>query len=283
MKVLLAAGLGVAVLGLIAFMIGYPISDTSFGNAMMIDGVIVLCTGLLILALAVINRQLERITTLLGDGKGLRDPLQPVMPVSLDPTGGPAAPLFPVAETTADTPPKPETSPSWVGEAAARTTVPPVVLPPADEPPPEPEPPAVQPAPAERPRRNLLFESRRRDRTDPVAEPKRAEPRPAEPKSDDGKPAEPKLFEPKSFGPAEPAKPSFDDAWSGSPANAPRSPEPDNQPAAAPSVTVIKSGTVDGMAYSLYSDGSIEAQMPKEGLIRFASLDALRDYLEEQQ
>jgi len=37
-------------------------------------------------------------------------------------------------------------------------------------------------------------------------------------------------------------------------------------------VTVLKSGVVDGMAYSLYSDGSIEAQMP-EGMMRFASID----------
>lgn len=281
MKVLLAAGFGVAVLGLIAFVIGYPISDTSFGNAMMIDGVIVLCTGLLILALSVVNRQLERIAALLGDGQGLKDVLRPVMPVSLDPTGGPAAPLFPAAEIAEGGPSKPETSPSWVGDAAARTSVPPVALSPSEEAPPEL--PVAQPAPAERPRRNLLFESRRRDRSDPVVAPKLAEPDPLELNPDDGKPAEPKLFEPKPFGPAEPPKPSFDDAWSGSPAHAPRASEPDNQPDAAPSVTVIKSGTVDGMAYSLYSDGSIEAQMPQEGLIRFASLDALRDYLEEKQ
>jgi hypothetical protein len=49
----------------------------------------------------------------------------------------------------------------------------------------------------------------------------------------------------------------------------------------APGVTVIKSGVVDGMAYSLYSDGSIEAQMP-EGMLRFASLDELRSHLEQR-
>ncbi len=42
-----------------------------------------------------------------------------------------------------------------------------------------------------------------------------------------------------------------------------------------PAVTMLKSGVVDGMAYSLYSDGSIEAQMP-EGMMRFASIDELR-------
>src|SRR5205085_7812565 len=43
-------------------------------------------------------------------------------------------------------------------------------------------------------------------------------------------------------------------------------PPPAPEPAAAAEqapVTVLKSGIVDGMAYSLYSDGSIEAQMPE--------------------
>ena len=42
---------------------------------------------------------------------------------------------------------------------------------------------------------------------------------------------------------------------------------------------VLKSGVIDGMAYTLYTDGSIEAQLPK-GLMRFASIDDLRNYLE---
>ena len=50
---------------------------------------------------------------------------------------------------------------------------------------------------------------------------------------------------------------------------------------AKPAVTILKSGIVDGMAYSLYSDGSIEAQMP-EGLMRFASIDELRAHLDKR-
>ena len=49
--------------------------------------------------------------------------------------------------------------------------------------------------------------------------------------------------------------------------------------ASAPSVTVLKSGVVEGMAYTLYSDGSIEAQLP-QGRLRFGSIDALRDHIE---
>jgi hypothetical protein len=48
-----------------------------------------------------------------------------------------------------------------------------------------------------------------------------------------------------------------------------------------PPVTVLKSGVVDGMAYSLYSDGSIEAQLP-EGMMRFASIDELRTHLDQR-
>lgn len=50
--------------------------------------------------------------------------------------------------------------------------------------------------------------------------------------------------------------------------------------AAAPApVSVLKSGVVEGMAYTLYSDGSIEAQLP-QGTVRFGSISALRDHIE---
>jgi hypothetical protein len=44
-------------------------------------------------------------------------------------------------------------------------------------------------------------------------------------------------------------------------------------------VSILKSGVIDGMAYTLYTDGSIEAQLPK-GMMRFASIEELRQYLE---
>jgi hypothetical protein len=45
-------------------------------------------------------------------------------------------------------------------------------------------------------------------------------------------------------------------------------------------VAILKSGMIDGMAYTLYADGSIEAVLPT-GPIRFASVDALRSHLEK--
>lgn len=60
----------------------------------------------------------------------------------------------------------------------------------------------------------------------------------------------------------------------------PEEPRQDEQPEQPYAVSILKSGVVDGMAYTLYSDGSIEAEMP-EGTLRFASITELRAYLEK--
>jgi len=52
---------------------------------------------------------------------------------------------------------------------------------------------------------------------------------------------------------------------------------PDETPAP---VSILKSGVVDGMAYKLYSDGSIEAQLP-QGTLRFGSITELRNHIEQ--
>jgi hypothetical protein len=50
-----------------------------------------------------------------------------------------------------------------------------------------------------------------------------------------------------------------------------------NQPASVP---ILQAGVVDGMPYTLYTDGSIEAQLP-QGMLRFGSLIELRNYVEK--
>jgi hypothetical protein len=45
-------------------------------------------------------------------------------------------------------------------------------------------------------------------------------------------------------------------------------------------VAILKSGVVDGMGYTLYVDGSIEAELP-QGTLRFASINELRGHLEK--
>jgi hypothetical protein len=59
-------------------------------------------------------------------------------------------------------------------------------------------------------------------------------------------------------------------------ASAPMAPAPEAQA----TITILKSGVVDGMAYTLYSDGSIEAQLP-QGTLRFGSITELRNHIEQ--
>lgn len=64
-----------------------------------------------------------------------------------------------------------------------------------------------------------------------------------------------------------------------------RIPKNDQAPPAKPAegprpVAILKTGTIDGMAYTLYADGSIEAVLPS-GPIRFASVEELRAHVEK--
>jgi hypothetical protein len=134
--------------------------------------------------------------------------------------------------------------------------------------------PSIESPPPPKPSRDRLFPSSRKER-------ERA-PRPAEPMVSEARAAEA----------TEAGSVRFDDAWP----RAERAKAGENglrRSARAPStfkdlagedsaaVSIIKSGVVDGMAYSLYSDGSIEAQMP-EGMMRFGSIDELRAHLDQR-
>jgi hypothetical protein len=61
-------------------------------------------------------------------------------------------------------------------------------------------------------------------------------------------------------------------------ADAPHAPAPPNGQDSA--ISVLKSGVVNGMPYTLYSDGSIEAQLA-EGTLRFGSITELRNHIEQ--
>jgi hypothetical protein len=228
---------------------------------------------------------------------------RPALPPGLAPPLEAAAP--PLAAESSTLEPQPAAPPPWAAEAAARDRARNVsaASPHAAAPPLPVESPAPPAAPERPARRNLLFATRKRDRADAAG---------AAPTDQPASPELPKMappvLPPMPALEAEP-KASFDSAWptpsrgadpfarrsrpaeaTAPPAAAPETPAPDSgEPtppplppaAAAAGVTVIKSGVVDGMAYSLYSDGSIEAQMP-EGMLRFASLDELRKHLEQR-
>ena len=76
---------------------------------------------------------------------------------------------------------------------------------------------------------------------------------------------------PKRRGPADQPKPDEVARQSG---EEPRPPEREPR-----TVAILKSGVVDGMAYTLYADGSIEAQLP-HGTVRFGSIAELRAHIE---
>lgn len=277
MMLLLAIGIGLGVMGLIAIAIAIPIVDSSLGNGLLISGVTVTCSGFLLVGLGLAVRDLKK--ALAGAPLGEAD----VHPVTVKARAS-ANPLFPPqpghssqagaaisAPAEAPQPAGPAEPPSWAEDAASRGGVHPSA-PEVAVPPPAPavEPPAAPPQPERPARRNLLFSIKRRDKTESESAPV-----------------------PKTALESEPAV-SFENAWPQSP-RAELEPRrtaaaPDIRPGAQPladapadGLTVVKSGVVDGMSYTLFSDGSIEARLPGEDPIRFGSLDALRTYLDQRQ
>jgi hypothetical protein len=287
---LLIAGIGLLLAGLLT--VGYGILlELSTGNTLLFAGTVVACTGVILLAIWIVVRELKIIAGQLGlavpatsraaTGAASATPDRQTP----ENAGFPFGHDQPASEHADPTAPPPLSSPPpWQEEAASRDRGR-IDAPPAPEP--------VEAPPAVKPRRNLLFSSSSRK------ERERAEGRTAEPSAPAAPPPVP---EPQEVPP--PA--TFDDAWPQSerarPPDAPprrsvrppstfaepsaTAPAPDRYPPTArssdqPPVTVLKSGVVDGMAYSLYSDGSIEAQMP-EGMMRFASIDELRAHLDQR-
>jgi hypothetical protein len=185
-----------------------------------------------------------------------------------------------------DRPAVQETPASWQDHPLSPNREPPLPSEEAEEAPAE---------PADRPRRrNIMFASHRREsrlREQPSHEQPQESadiPQPSAPEN--AVPPEP---EPRSA--FETLWPEPSRARSESPAGSRLSQPPADQEAPSPArerfqpprraeaspVTIVKSGVVDSMAYSLYSDGSIEAQMP-EGMVRFASIEELRAHLEQR-
>jgi hypothetical protein len=265
----LIAGIGCLLAGLLAIGFGIPVKEFSFGNTLILTGTVAACTGMIMLGLWMVVRELKNIARRLGPVVATADEGLLFSPDQL--AAGNAGPSAP--------------APPWHEDAASRDGVPSA-----------PEP--AEAAPAAKQRRNLLFSSSsRRER-------ERAEARTTDPSAPDARP--PPATPPGSDS-SEGPRATFEDAWPKSdrsraadapPRRSGRAPSTFTEASGAdaagaerqapaarkedqPPVTVLKSGVVDGMAYSLYSDGSIEAQMP-EGMMRFASIDELRAHLDQR-
>jgi hypothetical protein len=92
-------------------------------------------------------------------------------------------------------------------------------------------------------------------------------------------PKGPRPIRPPQSTPAQTATvPAIESQKGAAQASDPASPDPDEGKITG--VSVLKSGVVNGMAYTLYSDGSIEAELP-EGTLRFGSITELRNHIEQ--
>jgi hypothetical protein len=267
---MLIAGIGCLLAGLVAIGFGIPVKEFSFGNTLILAGAVAACTGLVMFGLWSVVRELRSIANRLG----------PALPVADDETVMlPAVMPAPQRQPPAEISGFPFGRDQRAEQASAEDAHP---MPSSqDETPAAAEPSEAASVP--KPRRNLMFSStsrRERERAharaaDPYAHAPTHDPAPSEPAAVTfpdvpPKPERAKSAEPAAGRRAGRAPSTFDETSAGAVGNGEH-----------PPVTVLKSGVVDGMAYSLYSDGSIEAQMP-EGMMRFASIDELRAHLDQR-
>jgi len=286
-------GTVVLLVGLAAIGFGTPASALDFGNTLLVIGTTASVGGLLLIALGAVVAQLQRIAENLAfdaerhaqpafkpaPPEPLPRPMPNVgMPEPFEPRGPAVPPEFPMPQPPAAPKlPNPD-EPSARSEDAGRQDQEPALesvasRDPLLEPPPpdthQAMPPAPSPPSPPRPslpdlpkRRASLFDSvwpSRERQPEPLPE---AEPAAAEPIAS-GIAPQPALEHPPP--PEHPTRPL---------------PEPPRSEPKPHTVAILKSGVVDGMGYTLYVDGSIEAELP-QGTVRFASIQELRDHLEK--
>ena len=286
----IAAMVGVGMVGY-----GIPINEFSFGNTLIVAGTTATVGGLIVIAISAAVGKLQRIAETLAT----RTPVRSSRPIEMfePPSGSRAAPM----PGQIPFPPRPKS------EAAVREAQPPADMAVEDHP-------AAAAAPTLRnPDRPAAvaeeFEVKEYEYVSlspqqPMLAPAavdQGEPAPSPPVSDDAFPVagmrpQPAVDAPWRSSPPPPLERQsetsyFDALWPAEsrPAKRPvideAKPEPkrDLAPAPAPEaqsepVAILKSGVVDGMAYTLYVDGSIEAELP-QGTLHFASINELRDHL----
>lgn len=310
----LGAAAGAAMVGF-----GIPVKEFSLGNTLIMAGTTAVAGGLIVIGLGIVVRRLQVIADLLAMRAPTLQPARPGdLSLPSVPPRPPAAgrvPFPPRRDGKAKPDLKPETGPETKFETKPETK--PEIAPDLRPEPPlattAAPPPPVEPLPE--PIERNVFRPMLRDVFEPVppappelegaAPPVGIEPAhqdfpPQSAPSVDLPPPEPPRRE--SVTPSVVfAGSSFEAIWRDEPAPPPAAPvEPPRAaetvrrvvaPAAPPvtpvhpsteprALAILKSGVVDGMGYTLYTDGSIEAELP-QGTARFASIAELREHLEK--
>ncbi len=308
---LLGIGVFAVIAGLVMIGFGIPINEFSFGNTLISAGTTASIGGLIIIAVGMAVRQLRLIVVMLGDSAYARlalpsDEFEPGAAVRKPaPTPVPAPVPAQASQTTqgrvaypprskerpASDPSAAEAEPApapFAGERADQSLAPSLRNPDeaslADDDDISLSPRHPQPAPASAVPPRLDKSSDTVDWRTPPAPPATAPQRPPSANFDAMWPAENKAVKgpPSSLSSALPSGPA-----AGAPKPEPKADalaqsakraEPDTPKPRT--VAILKSGVVDGMGYTLYVDGSIEAELP-QGTLRFASINELRSHLEK--
>jgi hypothetical protein len=318
--VLMSVGALLTVVGLASVAYGLPYNDFGLGNILVVAGTTAMVAGLILIALSAVLRELIAIRTALTAGAGDRAESpgrlragEPSLAAAPEQSSAAVA-----AERLRAAPSRPPAPPAPAAAALPQAELPP--QPPLRAPPTPPplrrsdldaepagyRPPVVAPPPAAAPSSDIGLPDSLRARP-PAAER-------GDSTGELGAPApdwtQDPLGEPMS-GPerkrffgwtrrrqtvssdaeaphAEAAPPAYDRAPPQPPAPPPRAPArpappPRPEPPVAEEaggVAVLKSGVIDGMGYTLYTDGSIDAEFA-QGVLRFGSIEDLRRHLEQ--
>jgi hypothetical protein len=283
--VLLVLGILLTGAGGVAVGFGIPINDLSLGNTLILAGTTAAAAGLLLIGLSVAVGELAKIAEGLRSRPVARPPqvAEPIPQPQPAPVVAASAPRFQEPRPLPETPAI-DVSASAIERLRSSIPRPDRVVPEAEGVPLSPngghapvraEPPA---APRVRPEERTAVETLREPQLDFLVRPRPA--RTSQPVAFDA------VWPKRST--REPPAPTDTEEQpvAAAPVGVDTMPEtPVPEPAVVPpaeavqAVAVLKSGVVDGMAYTLYADGSIEAQLP-QGTVRFGSIAELRTHIE---
>ncbi|MGQ3675660.1 hypothetical protein ACT6QH_09230 [Xanthobacter sp. TB0139] len=252
---LVLLGLLIAVAGLAVVAIGISIFVTTFGNALVTTGAVAASGGFIIIAMGLVLRQLERLNQRLEDLVSKRQ-------FELSDSGSEDEPRFIAPAPQMAPEPAASVEDKPVQFEASRTQ---------EEAEQENDAPQASSRlpPYLRARATRTTESENDAAKEPASAAEMEAPSPSTAESDAERSPEPQLRPSRTMEPP-PVRLSVNSAESDSEENAEAEPR------------ILKSGIVGGMAYTLYSDGSIQADLP-DGVVRFSSLHELRDHVAKAQ